>query len=69
MHILCDYPKTCNYYAFWCKIFKNMQTKKLILESTYYETSRYLIRIIISQMYKNMHLHKNPGFLYHGLWL
>jgi hypothetical protein len=29
-----------------------------------YETPRHSIRIIISQMLKNTHLHKNPGSNY-----
>lgn len=31
------------------QICKNMQLKKLIAESTYDETSRYLIRIVITK--------------------
>jgi len=46
----------------------NMQKLILIAESAYYETLIYLITIFISQMLKNMHLHKNPGSSYKFYW-
>ena len=36
MHILCHYPKICNFLCILLQVCKNMQLKKLIEESTYY---------------------------------
>lgn len=38
-----------------------MQSEIGILKSTYHEASTFQTQIFISEVYKNMHLHINPG--------
>jgi hypothetical protein len=38
--------------------------KILTIDSTDHEMSRFLIKPILRQLYKNMHLHKNTGLSY-----
>lgn len=56
--------RNIQFMVIFTSICKNKQKKKLIIESTHHVMSTFVIIIILGEIYKNMHLHKNPSLSY-----